>query len=98
MPLRGKNRKNRQMGFHNIWQHNGLGIAATGMIIVFAALTFISIFIYLLPGILKASSFIVPQDSEPLDAQTAQTTDGDELVAAMGFVLHQIELGKNQRE
>ena len=84
------------MGFHNIWENNGLGIAATGMIIVFAALTFISIFIYLLPGILKVSSFVAPQDSEPLDVQTVQTGDADEVVAAVGFVLHQVEMRKNQ--
>ena len=59
------------MGFHNITEANGVGIAATGMTIVFAALTFISVFILLLPAVLRAFSTVLPPEphAEPPSAR-----------------------------
>ena len=83
------------MGFDNIWDQNGLGIAITGMTIVFCALTFISVFIYLLPGILRQLAFVFPPETEPSKSTGAATNDA-EVAAALGVVMHQIERHKDR--
>ena len=84
------------MGFNNILESNGFGIAATGMTIVFAALTFISVFIYLLPKVLSAFELVVPPASELQVGSPPQTTDDEEIAAVIGFALHQHDAQPNQ--
>lgn len=85
------------MGFENIWEHNGLGIAATGMIIVFLALTGISIFIRVLPGILDALPITVSYEPEQQPASAKPGSDDDEVVAAIAFVRHHLEHESSSR-
>jgi Na+-transporting methylmalonyl-CoA/oxaloacetate decarboxylase gamma subunit len=79
------------MGFENITANDGFAIASTGMLIVFAALTFISLFIYCLPGALRLLG--VPDEPEK---PQQRPSDDEELIAAIGYALHQSELQKNQ--
>ncbi|TWU08663.1 Oxaloacetate decarboxylase, gamma chain [Symmachiella macrocystis] len=81
-------------GFDNIINDdfNGFGIAVTGLLIVFVALTLISVFISLLPKILDALAFMLPEEQEHQTHAPAmrQTTDNEKIAAAVGFVLHEI--------
>ena len=49
------------MNFQNIIDHDGLSLALTGLAIVFAALTLISVFIAVLPRILAAIEPWLPE-------------------------------------
>lgn len=71
------------MGFDNILESNGLGIAATGMVIVFGALTLITGFIYLLPKVLSAFALDAPSSVPP------ESSHDEEIAAVIGYVLHQ---------
>jgi sodium pump decarboxylase gamma subunit len=84
------------MSFNNILESNGFGIAATGMTIVFAALSFITIFIYLLPKMLYAFELIVPAAKESPVASSSQSTDDEEIAAVIGFALHQRDTLHNE--
>ncbi|MEX0938948.1 MAG: OadG family protein [Pirellulales bacterium] len=77
------------MGWENVWESNGLGIAMTGLVIVFAALTLISVFIALLPRILLVLSAVLPAEPlPPAPSQRRKAADEEELVAAIGVALH----------
>ena len=82
-------------GFNNILESNGFAIAATGMTIVFAALTFISVFIYLVPKVLSAFELVVPPASQLQAASPPQSTDDEEIAAVIGFALHQRDAQSN---
>lgn len=87
--------------YQNIVDNNGIGIAVTGMLIVFATLTFITIFISYLPKILKSLEGILPEEGAGHGHHAAAAPQGiaalntnsdqvqDEVVAAIGYVLHQ---------
>ena len=49
-------------GIENITANNGIGVAITGMSIVFVALVLISVYIALLPKILNKLARIFPED------------------------------------
>jgi Na+-transporting methylmalonyl-CoA/oxaloacetate decarboxylase gamma subunit len=76
------------MGWENVWESNGIGIAVTGLVIVFAALTLISVFIALLPRVLLVLSAILPAESHPPAPSQRGQRDDEELVAAIGVALH----------
>ena len=61
-----------------------LHLAATGMTVVFAALTLIAAFIYLLPRVLAAIDGIFPTAPDQLPSPN----DKDARAAAVGFALH----------
>lgn len=78
-------------GWKAVAEGNGIAISITGMLIVFAALVFISVFIALVPKILVLLEPILPKGhahhvSPPPDEQTA--LDHEKVVAAIGIVLH----------
>ncbi len=75
------------MGIDNIFKHDGFGIAATGMIIVFVALAFVSLFIFLLPKVLSAFEYVVPAAPEPQAATKVPSRNDEEIAAAIGFAL-----------
>ncbi|QDU44476.1 OadG family protein [Symmachiella dynata] len=81
-------------GLNNIvhGDFNGFLVAATGLLIVFLALTLISVFISLLPKILDALAFMLPAEHEHHSYAPAarQTSDNEKIAAAVGFVLHEI--------
>ena len=72
------------MGFKNISADN-LYLAATGMTVVFAALTMISVFIYLLPQVL---SVVEVADPPAPAGSSPAANDDEEVAAAIGFAVH----------
>ena len=68
----------------------GIAIAATGLLIVFAALVLITLFIAALPRILEAVANVLPEVPDrhaPQDSSASLLPD-EALLAAIGFVLH----------
>ncbi len=81
------------LSIQNILDGHGIEIAIIGMLVVFTALTLISAFISLLPSILRIVNFIYPiKDS--LSLPDRSDTPKDEILAAIGSVLHAAEIGK----
>jgi len=81
------------VGFDNILEHDGLGIALTGLMIVFIALALIAIFISLLPHALKVIASVYPETSHghihaPITSPTVR--EKEQVAAAVGFALHQM--------
>ncbi len=82
-----------QFSVQNIVDHNGVGIAITGMSIVFVALTMIAMFIAALPKILAVVEKFLPPESESHHhsaqaPQAAPVADDNEMIAALGYALH----------
>lgn len=78
-------------GFKAIADANGLGIAITGMTIVFVALVGISLFIAAMPRVLDLLDRWLPDlESGHGPATPAEQVSSDEekIIAAIGFVLH----------
>lgn len=84
------------MGFDNIWNNDGFGIAVAGMSIVFVTLTLICLFIALLPRLLQVLEFFLPVEPEPVPAVDRGRTEDEQLIAAIGIVLHDREIRKRQ--
>lgn len=81
-------------GIQNIRDADGLGVALTGMLIVFSGLTLISLFIAVLPQVLARLSPYLPTEgaghgvvSRP-PSPVAPEVDEGELLAAIGFAMH----------
>ena len=78
-------------GFEAISQGQGVSISVTGMLIVFLALTLISLFIRLLPTILEWLEPILPRLESHTDSPSVEEqlpTDEERIVAAIGYILH----------
>ncbi len=84
-------------GFRAIIEGNGIAITITGLLIVFAALTAISLFIGALPILLRVFGPYLPEIESPHDqpvgnsrAAEAAPKDGldPRLVAAIGWAMH----------
>jgi Na+-transporting methylmalonyl-CoA/oxaloacetate decarboxylase gamma subunit len=81
-------------GIQNIRDADGLGIALTGMVIVFSGLALITLFIAILPKALAQLAPYLPPEgaghgavARP-PAQAAPAADEGELLAAIGYALH----------
>ena len=77
----------------NVIDGQGVSIAITGMVIVFFALSVISLFIVALPRILARVAERWPESAghhaaKPSPAPAPQTELPDELIAAIGMTLH----------
>jgi Na+-transporting methylmalonyl-CoA/oxaloacetate decarboxylase gamma subunit len=83
-------------GWGQVVEH-GLGTAVGGMLVVFAALSLITLFISILPRVLH---FIAPlpddDEAEPASARKPAAPADDELLVAIGFALH-TELERRSR-
>ena len=78
-------------GVDAISQANGVSIAVTGMLIVFFALTIITLFIRLLPIVLAHFEPYLPRlepHGEPPTAAERLPVDNERIVAAIGYVLY----------
>jgi oxaloacetate decarboxylase gamma subunit len=78
-------------GWEAIVEGNGIAISITGMLIVFAALVIISVFIALVPRLLELLDPVLPKGHHHYatpspDEQTP--LDHEKVVAAIGLVLH----------
>lgn len=77
-------------GFQAISEGNGISIAITGMLIVFVALTLISVFIRLLPIVLAKFEPILPRLESHTQSPTSAErlpSDDKKIIAAIGYVL-----------
>ncbi len=77
-------------GIQNILNAQGFTVAITGMLIVFAALTIISIFISLLPKLVVLRATVFPEGHHHAVQGKATKQDDDKLLAAIGFGLLKI--------
>jgi Na+-transporting methylmalonyl-CoA/oxaloacetate decarboxylase gamma subunit len=81
-----------QLSLQNIADNDGLGIALTGMLIVFSALLMITCSIIALPRVLVAVAGYLPEEHAHHAAAPPQPTElseADEAVAvAIGYALH----------
>lgn len=68
----------------NVINGQGIAISIVSMLIVFIALSMISLFIALLPRILNLIAKVYPENNQP---PTDPTVD-DQIIAAIGFALH----------
>jgi len=81
------------VSIQNILDGRGIEIAIIGMLVVFTALTLISAFISLLPSVLRIVNFIYPIKDSGFQSKCSDTPK-DEVLAAIGSVLHAAEIGK----
>lgn len=81
---------NLNFGVQNILDAQGFTVAITGMLIVFAALTIISIFISLLPRLVVLLANVFPEGHHHAVQGKATKKDDDKLLAAIGFGLLKI--------
>jgi len=82
----------------NIVDGQGIGIAVTGMLIVFAALLIISLFISLLPRMLPLLATILPEESAHHAPSKRQAKDDGEVLAAIGYTLFKLKANKRQND
>jgi Na+-transporting methylmalonyl-CoA/oxaloacetate decarboxylase gamma subunit len=73
-----------------MFEGEGIAIAATGLLIVFAALILITLFIAALPRILEAVAKVLPEVPDRHAAPDASESllPDEAVLAAIGFVLH----------
>lgn len=86
------------MGVENIFENDGIGLAITGMLIVFTGLVFISLYIAALPrffGWIEAQRERRTARTASPATGTAQGVDDPALLAAVGLVI-QMELDAEQ--
>ncbi|GJQ60583.1 MAG: hypothetical protein D8M57_17820 [Candidatus Scalindua sp. AMX11] len=76
------------LNIQNILDGQGIEISIAGMLIVFAALSLISLFIYCLPMILRIFTRMLPSEEEPHGPTVAPLAPDDVVLAAIGFTLH----------
>lgn len=87
------------MGFQNILDANGFGLAISGMTIVFFVLVLVSLFIASMPRLLPIVNSILPVVEHhhgapmPSAVRSAAVTAEDEMVAAIGVALHHHKSG-----
>ena len=89
-----------QFDLQKILEGDNIGIAATGITIVFVALLLITIAIALLPKVLRSLEGILPAEVEDHAAPGAtpegNKASGTALVAAIGMALHRERTSKNE--
>ncbi|KHE91752.1 MAG: OadG family protein [Candidatus Scalindua rubra] len=80
------------LSIQNILDGRGIEIAIIGMLVVFTALTLISAFISLLPSVLRIVNLMYPIKDQ-LSLPKCTDTPKDEVLAAIGSVLHAAKIG-----
>jgi Na+-transporting methylmalonyl-CoA/oxaloacetate decarboxylase gamma subunit len=81
------------MGMDNIWEHDGIGIAISGMCIVFTVLMLISVFISQLPRCLALIDNVFPEKAPGQDdsvSVVAAPSRSEEMsrIAAIGYAVY----------
>lgn len=76
------------LSIQNILDGQGIEISIIGILVVFTALALISAFISLLPTILRMVNLIYPSEEETHALSVSSDTPEDEILAAIGSVLH----------
>ena len=81
------------LSIQNILDGHGIEISIIGMLVVFTALALITAFISLLPSVLRLVNLIYPtKEAGALSVCTDKPEN--EILAAIGSVLHSAEIGK----
>ncbi len=88
------------MGMENIGNNDGIGIAVSGMCIVFVVLVLISTFISQLPRCLALFDRVVPEQTEDHSASVATSSSevaSDEMlrIAAIGFAMYRARVDRD---
>jgi len=84
---------NLNIGIENIIASNGIIISVLGMLIVFAALSVISLFIAYLPKVLPLTEKIFPVAHHHSAPESSLPQDHEQVLAAIGYALFHKELG-----
>ena len=80
----------------NIVENDGLGIALTGMLIVFTALTLITVFIAYLPKLLAALGNVLPPETEHHAPPVGRAADDEAVIVAIGVALQRQTQARTQ--
>lgn len=83
-----------QTGMQNIADGQGVAVATAGMLIVFTALSLISVFIALLPRLLTGVGRIFPEKAAAAPRRSAPQEDLS-LVAAAAAAFHAASIGSD---
>jgi sodium pump decarboxylase gamma subunit len=92
--------RTQTMGYQNILDANGFGLAIVGMTIVFFVLVLVSLFIAAMPRLLPIVNSILPVVEHhhgapmPSAARPAAASAEEEVVAAIGVALHHHNRGR----
>jgi len=81
------------MGFENIFAADGVSIAVTGMLIVFAALALIAIVIALIPKLLPLLEKVFPEEHHHSATSTSLPDDHEKVLAAIAHALFHRDAG-----
>lgn len=74
--------------YQNILDHNGFGVAITGLSIVFTSLALITLAIATMPKVLAALAGFLPAEHEHHAAPAAKPASDEALAVAIGFAMH----------
>ncbi len=74
--------------FENIAKHNGIGIAVTGLLIVFTSLVLISLAIAAMPKVLAALEDYLPAEHDHHGSPASKPSSDEAVAVAIGFALH----------
>jgi Na+-transporting methylmalonyl-CoA/oxaloacetate decarboxylase gamma subunit len=85
-------------GLQNVLNVQGFTVSIVGMLIVFTALSFISIFIALLPKMLVVLAKVFPEEHHHAVQKKKTSDDDDKLLAAIGFGLLKIRAKEGIKE
>jgi Na+-transporting methylmalonyl-CoA/oxaloacetate decarboxylase gamma subunit len=81
----------QRFSFQNVLDAEGISLAVIGMLIVFSALTLISLFIAALPKVLDFLNDYLPEPAHHDSHAGLAGNEPDEeelIIAALGYVLH----------
>ena len=74
--------------FQNILDHQGFGVAFTGMAIVFVSLALITLAIAAMPKVLAALEGVLPPEREHHAGSSAKPATDETIAVAIGFAMH----------
>ena len=74
--------------FQNILDHDGFGVAITGLLIVFTSLALITGAIAMMPKVLAALEGFLPAEHEHHGASATNASNDEALAVAIGFAMH----------
>lgn len=82
--------------FQNILDHEGFGVALTGLAIVFTSLALITTAIAAMPKVLGALEGFLPPERDHHAAPAAKTSDDEAIAVAIGLAMH-TRVGSKER-
>jgi Na+-transporting methylmalonyl-CoA/oxaloacetate decarboxylase gamma subunit len=74
--------------FQNILDHQGFGVALTGLAIVFVSLVLITLAIAAMPKVLAALAGILPPERDHHAAPAVKPSNDEAMAVAIGFAMH----------